>query len=717
MSNQKLTVGELVYKISGDMDNLKTELKKAETQIGKLEKSMERSQKTTVGWTKGILSLKTAFIGFVSSAIAQGIFSFVKAGAELNELENSFARLSAGIGLNSNDILNNLRKLSSGTISNKDLILSANRAITLGVAKDMEEFSTLMQVARIRARDMGITTTQAFNDIVTGIGRSSPLILDNLGIVIKQNEAYNTYAKSLNKTAEALTDNERREALKYAVLEQSRKQIEEVGEVNLSYADRIQQVSTKLTNLKSYIGKSLLPAFEVLVSNMVDAGDSADDMAKKIDTAGRAFYRIANAFLLVGGGLKQLWKSIQFIGNGIQIAFIGIADGILLGSKKILDGLGRDTTAIDKLIKGTTQSLANQQEDFYDIAEDVQKTGDKWNKAFNQMLNPTEYSPATVDDINKTISATAGALDETANSADVAKDKIEQFQGKLVSLIGSAKDAREKLEKDLADKFTAFGDALTENVKDTVNGLAQITISAEDKIKDLKKQLSDTSDRNERLGIQKQIKEQEKILDSREDFEQRQSERITAIRAKLEEAGIDASKAGLDNLLNVRTLEEQIEEERRIASLDEFQRFEEQQSRKLVLLTDALITEKKVLDEKINTQKQYETDLTSYLTSENSKRLNNTDNWANATIEKYGEVADSLKNLLSLQSQLNNISGVNPVGTQPVQPIATGTQQTTNNTTNNNISAPVTINGESIQNLSPTEISAILGFELNKFIR
>jgi len=28
MSDQKLTVGELVYKISGDMDNLKTELKK-----------------------------------------------------------------------------------------------------------------------------------------------------------------------------------------------------------------------------------------------------------------------------------------------------------------------------------------------------------------------------------------------------------------------------------------------------------------------------------------------------------------------------------------------------------------------------------------------------------------------------------------------------------------------------------------------------------------
>jgi len=136
-------------------------------------------------------------------------------------------------------------------------------------------------------------------------------------------------------------------------------------------------------------------------------------------------------------------------------------------------------------------------------------------------------------------------------------------------------------------------------------------IGAEDKIKELKDQLKDTDDSDTRSDIRDQIKKQEEILKAREDFEERQAERIIAIRTKLEEAGIDATKAGLDSLLNVRTLEEQIEEERRLASLDEFTRFEEQQSRKLILLTDAFITETTLLQEKIATQKSYEADLTA----------------------------------------------------------------------------------------------------------
>lgn len=41
----------------------------------------------------------------------------------------------------------------------------------------------LLQVAVVRGQAMGLSAEQAFNDIVTGIGRMSPMILDNLGIV------------------------------------------------------------------------------------------------------------------------------------------------------------------------------------------------------------------------------------------------------------------------------------------------------------------------------------------------------------------------------------------------------------------------------------------------------------------------------------------------------------------------------------------------------
>ena len=49
--SEKLTVGELVYKISGDMDNLKTEVKRSDTELKKLQKTMEKNKKSTQGFS------------------------------------------------------------------------------------------------------------------------------------------------------------------------------------------------------------------------------------------------------------------------------------------------------------------------------------------------------------------------------------------------------------------------------------------------------------------------------------------------------------------------------------------------------------------------------------------------------------------------------------------------------------------------------------------
>lgn len=714
--NDKLTVGELVYKISGDMDNLKTELKKAEAQIGTLSKSMEKSTKATSGMTGGFGLLKTAVIGFITGALVNGIKNLAQSGAQLNVLQNSFSRLSAGIGLNSNEVLANLQKLSSGTISNKDLILSANRAIVLGVAKDMGEFSTLMQVARIRASDMGISTQQAFDNIVTGIGRSSPLILDNLGIVIKQQEAYDQYAKSLGKASNALTVNEQREAIKFAVLENGRKQIEEVGEVSDSYADTMTKVSVAIQNTKDKIGIALLPAMKLLVTNMFDTNISSEDMAKSINVLGREFYRVAQVLIVVGRSFVQMGKVVKIAYNGIHNTFNAGASLILKGSKVVGDALGKDTTVISDAMGVLAESSKENLNDIGDAMDDMGTNSDKFNHAMEQVFNPTDYKPVTAEMVNE-IKAMSGATDDAGASADDAGDKIKEFQSKLVSLVNSATKARSELETKLGDSFKKFGDDIRGNFQDTVDNLAQIVVGAEEKIKSLKEQMGGTDDPEQRADLKKQIKEQQAILDSREDFEKRQADRITAIRAKLEEAGIDASKAGIDNLLNVRSLEEQIEEERRVASLNDFQKFEEEQSRKLLLLTDGFITETVLLQEKIETQKGFEADLTSYLLSENSKRLDGTDAWASATIEKYKEVADSLRNLLSMQAQIKGIQ----TSATPSKPYSTPNTASTGksgaSTTNNNVNAPVTINGQNIQNFSAKELSAILGFELNKFIR
>jgi len=44
----------------------------------------------------------------------------------------------------------------------------------LGLGADAEQMGKLMEVARFRGRAMGLTTAQAFSDIVTGVDGPRP---------------------------------------------------------------------------------------------------------------------------------------------------------------------------------------------------------------------------------------------------------------------------------------------------------------------------------------------------------------------------------------------------------------------------------------------------------------------------------------------------------------------------------------------------------------
>jgi hypothetical protein len=75
----------------------------------------------------------------------------------------------------------------------------------------------------------GQSITEAFNDITMGVARQSRLILDNLGIIIRVEEANELYAKSLGKTALALTDAEQRQGFMNAVLKAGNDMIARLG--------------------------------------------------------------------------------------------------------------------------------------------------------------------------------------------------------------------------------------------------------------------------------------------------------------------------------------------------------------------------------------------------------------------------------------------------------------------------------------------------------
>ena len=104
--------------------------------------------------------------------------------AQIQETEDSFRRFSNSVGRDPGQIMAALRQASGGTITDFNLIKTASKAMALQVTTDARLLGNLLDIARNKAKIFGVDVTQAFEDIVIGIGRVSPKILDNLGIRI-----------------------------------------------------------------------------------------------------------------------------------------------------------------------------------------------------------------------------------------------------------------------------------------------------------------------------------------------------------------------------------------------------------------------------------------------------------------------------------------------------------------------------------------------------
>lgn len=222
-------------------------IKKMTTEIDKFARKHEktfRDMRNYGVWT---------FVAITASAT-----HFAKKAMEFEEVEWAFWRMTESIWADWDKIIKSLTEASRWAVSQYDLMLSANKAMSLWVAKNSDEFTTLMDIARVKAKTMWLTTTQAFDDIVTWLWRASPLILDNLWISVKLWEAQERYAQKLWKTVNELTEAEKKQALVNSVVTDWKKELEAMWEVTETTREKVWKVTAWFQNLKQSIGETFL---------------------------------------------------------------------------------------------------------------------------------------------------------------------------------------------------------------------------------------------------------------------------------------------------------------------------------------------------------------------------------------------------------------------------------------------------------------------------
>jgi hypothetical protein len=99
----------------------------------------------------------------------------IKLGSELQTVGRGFARFGNEMQLET------LRKATRGLVSDLELMKVTVQAGNFGIP--IEQMGKLLEFATKRAAETGQSVDYLVQSIVTGIGRKSPLILDNLGII------------------------------------------------------------------------------------------------------------------------------------------------------------------------------------------------------------------------------------------------------------------------------------------------------------------------------------------------------------------------------------------------------------------------------------------------------------------------------------------------------------------------------------------------------
>ena len=231
----------------------------------------------TIGSKNAIKAVAAVTAALYAFAKAVGIATdLAKQSAKVDALERGFDALGSKIGFTSGS-LDKLRGAVDGTVNDMNLMQSANNAMMLGVVKSDEEMAQLFDTAQRLGHALGVETTDAVNSLVTGMGRQSILMLDNLGIIVDTETAYKNYAEKLGITTSKLDDLQKKEAFNAEVLRISSDMVGELGDEVLDGVTAFAQLETSIFNARTAIGEALSPVMQSLASFF---GMAADKVAE-----------------------------------------------------------------------------------------------------------------------------------------------------------------------------------------------------------------------------------------------------------------------------------------------------------------------------------------------------------------------------------------------------------------------------------------------------
>lgn len=181
-------------------------------------------------------------VGFVAD-LGEAVKQSVELAKQGEGVRLAFERLGRG------DILQGLREATHGTVTDLELMKAAVKFNDFKLP--VEELGTMLAFAQQKAKDTGQSIDYMVDSIVTGLGRKSLMILDNLGLSAAEIKEKMKETGDMTKAVGAII----------------REQMSKAGDYVETAADRATKADVQLKNAMEDLGRTFQPL-----------SDSANDM-------------------------------------------------------------------------------------------------------------------------------------------------------------------------------------------------------------------------------------------------------------------------------------------------------------------------------------------------------------------------------------------------------------------------------------------------------
>jgi hypothetical protein len=265
---------DIDFKIGAD-------LKQFRSAMGNIDHSLKR--------LSGGFSALGGVIGasFAVDAIRQFVSESVELASQAEGVKTAFDRL------NDPQLLSKLQTATAGTVDDLKLMQVAVKAKNFRIPMDV--LAKGLEFAQRKAQDTGDSVDYMVDSFVTGLGRESVKILDNLQISTIELQEKTEELGSMAAAVGVIMDEE----------------FENAGERVESTSMKIDAQRTAITNLKMAVGEQLQPVYSSFLEGTIGLLDSLNTMMSEHITASESLATFASFFQGAQGKAYRMYINAQ----------------------------------------------------------------------------------------------------------------------------------------------------------------------------------------------------------------------------------------------------------------------------------------------------------------------------------------------------------------------------------------------------------------------